>query len=52
MLKNSSKDDIRKAVLEVYSNKEKYDKMKCVAETNGRKTFMYSEIAKKSIQQV
>lgn len=52
MLKNSSKDDIRKAVLEVYSNKEMYDKMKCVAETNGRKTFMYSEIAKKSIQQV
>ncbi len=49
LLKNVTADIIKDAILNILENKNVYSKMKDIAETTGRKTFSYIEIAKKAI---
>ena len=49
LLKDVTVDIIKDAVLNILGNKNVYSKMKDIAETTGRSTFSYIEIAKKSI---
>ena len=50
-LEKDSADEIYGAVKDLVDNPEKYQKMKNIAEREGMKTFSYSDIAKRSIQQ-
>lgn len=49
-LENESEDELLKIIDAVSHNREQYEKMKTIAESKGRKTFSYYEIAKRSIQ--
>ena len=49
LLKDVTADIIKDTILNILENKNVYSKMKDIAETTGRKTFSYIEIAKKSI---
>ena len=52
LMNSITKEDIKETLLDIYNDKQKYQFMKHVAETEGRNTFMYREIAKRSIKQL
>ena len=49
-LHDDSVDEIEKKLLDLINHPDKYEKMKHVAMEKGRTEFLYSEIAKRSIQ--
>lgn len=49
LLNDITVDIIKETILNILENKNVYSKMKDIAETTGRNTFSYIEIAKKSI---
>lgn len=50
ILKDISKESLNSEITRLIDEKEVYTKMKEIAETKGRKTFSYIEIAKKAIE--
>lgn len=48
-LEKDSADEIQEAIEELLNQPEKYQQMKCVAVEQGKKTFLYSDIAKRCI---
>lgn len=49
-LYEDSVDEIKEKISEIYNDKEKYARMKKVAEEKGIKTFSYREISKRAIE--
>lgn len=49
-LYNDSVEEIESVIKDIALNPEKYSEMKKIAETKGRDCFMYSEIAKRSLE--
>lgn len=49
-LYNDSCNEIKDKILDLLNNKEKYDKMKNIAQSRGMKIFSYKNIAKKAIE--